>query len=236
MLKTQSMEDKLKKIGPLDVVEVKNSDYGPCIVLFHGYGADCFDLTPLSEVVKAPKGANWYFPNGITKVPIGPGFMGRAWFSIDINALEAAMRAGKYRDMSRTQPPGLDKAKVAAYEFLQALGRKPQDIIIGGFSQGAMLATEIALSSTTSYRGLVILSGTLIKSEEWRALAPQHKGMPFFQSHGDSDALLSPDVAKDLEELLTGAGMFGQLEMFRGGHEIPTQVLRNLGEFLKGLS
>ncbi len=230
------MNDKLKKIGPLDVVEVKGSPQGPCIVLFHGYGADCYDLTPLSQVVKAPKGSNWYFPNGPIAVPIGPGSMGRAWFHIDIEGLERAMRSGKYRDMTNSIPQGLDKAKMLAYEFLSKLNRKPEDIILGGFSQGAMLATDIALSSASNYRGLFLLSGSLIKMQEWKKLAPLHKGMRFFQAHGENDAILNPQVAQELETLLVEAGLEGQLEMFRGGHEIPPQVLKNLGSFLQGLT
>ena len=160
--KEANVAESMRKMGSLDVVEVKSSGRGPCIVLFHGYGADCYDLTPLCRELKAPKGSSWYFPNGPIQVPIGPGFMGRAWFHIDMAALEQAMRMGKHRDLSKIQPSGLDKSKLAAHEFLTTLGREPGDIIIGGFSQGAMLATEIALSSTTNYRGLVILSGSVI--------------------------------------------------------------------------
>lgn len=235
MLESLMANDKLKKIGPLDVVEIPGTPKGPCIVLFHGYGADCYDLTPLSQALKAPPGASWYFPNGPIQVPIAPGFMGRSWFHIDIEALERAMRTGKFRDMQNSTPQGLDKAKILAYEFLSQLNRKPEDIIIGGFSQGAMLATEIALSAASNYRGLVILSGTLIKSNEWKKLAPLHKGLRFFQSHGENDALLNPEAAQELEKLLIESGLEGHLEMFRGGHEIPTQVVRNLSSFLQGL-
>lgn len=230
------MSDRLRKIGPLDVVEIKGSNRGPCIVLFHGFGADCYDLTPLSQAVKAPSGSSWYFPNGTVQVPVGPGFTGRAWFHIDIQALERAMAMGRHRDMSKTVPPGLEKAKMMAHEFLGSLGRPPEDIVIGGFSQGAMLATDIALSSQSNYRALVILSGTLIKEEDWRTLAPLHKGMPFFQSHGDTDAILDPAAAEKLEILLREAGLVGHLEIFRGGHEIPNTVLKHLSQFLMNVA
>lgn len=229
------MANKTKKIGPLDVVEISPAGHGPCVVLFHGYGADCFDLTPLAHAVAAPKGTKWYFPNAPLEIPIAPGFMGRAWFPIDIEALERSMRMGKFRDMTNSTPAGIDKSKILAHEFLTALDRKPEEIVIGGFSQGAMLATDIALSSTFNYKALVILSGSLIKASEWKRLAPIHKGMPFFQSHGENDAILNPHVAHELEGVLTEAGLEGHLDMFRGGHEIPPSVLSLLGDFLKRL-
>jgi phospholipase/carboxylesterase len=226
----------LKKIGPLDVLEVKGQPKKPVLVMFHGYGADAYDLSPLVNEVKGPAGWNWYFPNGPMEVPIGPGFSGRAWFPIDMEAIEKAMRLGQHRDMSNNKPAGLDRVKLMAHEFLKAIDRDPSDIVLGGFSQGAMLATDICLSSTTSYRGLVILSGSLINQSTWKALAAQHKGMPFFQSHGKMDAILSPDAALKLHELLKQAGWEGDFHLFNGGHEIPGAVTRGLGQFLAGLS
>lgn len=225
-----------KKIGPLDVLEVKGQPKKPVLVMFHGYGADAYDLSPLVNEVKGPSGWSWYFPNGPLEVPVGPGFSGRAWFPIDMEALERAMRMGQHRDMSQSKPAGLDKVKVMAHEFLTALGRDPADIVLGGFSQGAMLATDICLSSTSRYRGLVILSGSMINQPTWKSLATLHKGMPYFQSHGRTDAILSPDIAGKLNDMLTQAGWEGQFHLFSGGHEIPPAVTRMLGSFLSNLS
>lgn len=225
----------LKKIGPLEALEVKGQPRMPVFVMFHGFGADAYDLSPLVNELKGAKGWNWYFPNGPLEVPVGPGFSGRAWFPIDIEALERAMREGKHRDMSGSRPAGLDRLKMMAHEFLTALGRPPEDIVLGGFSQGAMLATELCVSSTNNYRGLVILSGSLINQATWQALAPQHKGMRFFQSHGTHDALLSPAAAQKLHTMLTSAGWEGELHTFHGGHEIPGGVTRMLNEFLSSL-
>lgn len=226
----------LKKIGTLDVLEVKGHPKKPVFVLFHGYGADAYDLSPLVNEVRGPSGWSWYFPNGPLEVPVGPGSSGRAWFPIDMEALERAMRLGQHRDLSQTKPAGFDKIKLQAHEFLKSLGREPSDIVLGGFSQGAMLATELAIASTTSYRGLVILSGSLINMSAWQALAPQHRGMRYFQSHGQTDAILSPVTAQKLNTLLNAAGWEGELMMFGGGHEIPGGVTRALGQFLAGLS
>lgn len=230
------MKSQLRRIANLDTVEVAGSPKSPAIVMFHGYGADCYDLSPLSSEVMSPKGASWYFPNGPLQVPVGPGYTGRAWFNIDVQALEQAMRLGRHRDMSKSTPPGLEKAKILAYEFINSLGKSTEDIIIGGFSQGAMLATDIALSSTSNFRGLVILSGALIKEDEWKKLAPLHKGLRFFQSHGENDALLDPSGAERLGEILRDSGLEGDTELFRGGHEIPLNIMKKLGSFLMSLS
>src|SRR6185437_12531546 len=76
----------MKRYGKLDVVEVENGRE-LCVVLFHGFGADAHDLAPLSDVSSQIK-ATWIFPNAGLQVPIAPGFMGRAWFHIDVAALD----------------------------------------------------------------------------------------------------------------------------------------------------
>lgn len=193
------------------------------------------DLAPLAGVID-PKGEyNWYFPNGSLDVPIGPGFFGKAWFNINIAEFDEAVRTGRHRDMSARRPKGLDEAFQLASTFLDSRKLSNAPLILGGFSQGAMLATEITLMMKETPKALVILSGALLDAKNWKSKMAAKKGMKFFASHGTNDPILSYEGAQDLVKALTESGWDGHLETFRGGHEIPQNVLQNLVYFLRGL-
>lgn len=211
-------------------MEVAGDPAAPTIVLFHGYGADMNDLAPLAGAIQAPRGCNWYFPNGPLTVPLGGHFEGRAWFPIPL----AELQVGAAIDLTERIPPGLKKSRENAMQFLSKLDVPPERLVIGGFSQGAMLATDIALHMTVKPAGLVLLSGTLVNASEWDSLlAGGAAKTPFFQSHGAYDQVLSFAHAQKLEALLRKHGWQGHLQRFEGAHEIPPEVLIQLGAFLR---
>jgi phospholipase/carboxylesterase len=200
-------------------------------VLLHGYGAPGDDLIPLAQSLCLP-GAELLFP----EAPLSAGF-GRAWWQIDIAALERAIALGLERDMSEEVPPGLTSAREAVMETLEGIAHELPEhaIVLGGFSQGAMLALDVALHDERALAGLVLLSGTLIAHEEWRSLLPGRKGLPVFQSHGKDDLILSFPLALRLSEILTAAGLSVAFHPFPGGHGIPPSVLAALEAWLQQL-
>lgn len=223
------LEARKKRIGPLDCMEVVGDPNAPTVVLFHGYGADMNDLAPLAGVIQGPKNCNWYFPNGPQSVDLGGHSTGRAWFPIRV----ADMQVGVPLDLSEQIPPGLKKARELARQFIDKLGVSPSKLVIGGFSQGAMLATDLMLHMDEPPAGLALLSGTLISKNEWAELAAQRPGFRFFQAHGARDQVLSFAHSQGLEKLFKTAGWQGQLFRFEGGHEIPSEVLIQLGSYLR---
>jgi phospholipase/carboxylesterase len=228
-------EFKRRKIGRLDALELKGDPEAPTVVLFHGYGADMHDLASLANVIQAPKGTNWVFPNGHLSIPLGGHYEGRAWFPISVSELERAMATGEVIDFSTIVPPGLKKAREMALELVENLKVPMNRLVLGGFSQGAMLATDLTLHLETPPAGLVLLSGTLVNGDQWSALAPKHSGLRFFQSHGIRDAVLGFAMAERLEKLLHQAGWKGKLQRFEGAHEIPPEVIIQLGAYLRQL-
>ena len=59
--------------------------------------------------------------------------------------------------------------------------------------------------------------------------------VPVFQSHGTDDPILSPDVAKRLRDMLLNEGVSVDWHEFRGGHEIPMDVLAISEALSRGL-
>jgi phospholipase/carboxylesterase len=194
------------------------------VVLFHGYGADAHDLAPLRSYIPRKTPFRFVFPDA-------PNNM---WFPIDERRLQQAQLTGKHWDAAGSEPAGLPQARTAAFSFIKSLGVPWNRLVLGGFSQGSMLAADLVLRAPETAAGLVVLSGTLLNEAEWKTLAPARKGLKFFQSHGRHDPILGFEQAVRLERLLTGAGLEGKLEAFDGGHMIPAEVLRDLGAYLDG--
>jgi phospholipase/carboxylesterase len=226
----------MRQLGKIKCIEVPASTpTDKTVVLFHGYGADAFDLQTLSDVIQTPWPCNWIFPQGILEVPIGPGWTGRAWWNINIEALQQAAASGQTRDLSIERPANLDPLRKMMADMIKDLRISWSDLILGGFSQGAMLATDTYLNAPEAPAGLIILSGALVNKKEWVDLAPKRAGKKYFISHGQSDQVLSHKGAQQLETMLNQAGMKGTLQSFSGGHEIPPQIIPKISEYLKSI-
>ncbi len=222
-----------QQLSGFDCIVDDSNDSDTCIVLYHGYGADAGDLHPLKDYLDSESKFHWVFPQGVQEVILAPGMTGRAWFDIDVQAMEKAMVTGSYRDLASTRPKNLDQIAELSADFLTDLQAKYKKIIIGGFSQGAMLSTETLLTAKKKPQGLIVLSGTMLSEENWRSWAGGVEGIPLFQSHGHTDALLDPKQALKLYQFLKESGMDAKLCQFNGGHEIPLEVLGELRNFLK---
>jgi phospholipase/carboxylesterase len=184
--------------------------------------------------MRAPEGTRFAFPAAPLELPMGFGDS-RAWWHIDVMALEQAMARGEHRDMSKSVPEGLPEARALASATVSALVDElsPSHLVLGGFSQGAMLALDLTLHGDLELAGLALMSGTLLCEDEWRARAPSREGLKVVQSHGRLDPLLSFEMAERLRDLLKDAGLDVTFIPFRGAHEIPPTVLSGVEELLE---
>ena len=80
--------------------------------------------------------ADWYFPNGILSVHIGPYMTGRAWFQIDAEAIENRCKWDCTGIFKSIRPDGIDFAIERIMPLYNQLRDKYDKLIIGGFSQG----------------------------------------------------------------------------------------------------
>lgn len=222
----------LVKIGPLSALCAgpESADY--TYICLHGYGASAGDLFPLHQVVASSK-IRWIFPDAPLEVPIAPGYIGKAWFPIDVNALEKAMAAGSFREFLLPELNGFGESFEKLQNFIEAVGTTPDKLILGGFSQGAMLATHLCLNHSERIRALSIWSTGFIHQANWQGLIKNKSGMNFFQSHGRGDPLLSFDEAQQLSEIFLNSSWQGKFHDFSGGHEIPPSVLEEWKSFIE---
>jgi phospholipase/carboxylesterase len=221
------------EIAGLTTRIVGRDDAKLTVILLHGFGAPGDDLVSLAQYLDIP--ARFVFP----EAPLELGGMygdARAWWMLDLSHLEAQLRSDNPHDRSAEIPEGLSAARDQVSRLVDQVAARfattDDRIVLGGFSQGAMVSLDVALHRDARLAGVVMLSGTLIAESEWTPRMPKLAGVPVFQSHGRGDALLPFVVAETLRDKLKTAGALVEWHPFVGGHEIPASVLAELGQFL----
>ncbi|MCB1142667.1 MAG: alpha/beta fold hydrolase [Leptospiraceae bacterium] len=203
------------------------------IVLIHGFGANAEDLYPLSDYFRLSDPVNWFFPQAPILLGGMYGTDARAWFPLGVgDRIRDAVHTDDWSEILDYTPDGLLDARKVLNDFLDSLDIPYEDIVLGGFSQGAMLALDIFLSRKDKPLGLVLYSGTILHENYWKEAALEKSGYRFYQSHGTMDPLLPFRAAERLNGFLNESGMMGDLEVFTGGHEIPMSVLKSSNLYL----
>lgn len=223
---------QIREFGGLRGIHKSGPAGAPCVVLFHGYGADADDLAPLSEYLPSGNKFSWFFPQGPLQVGIGPMMSGRAWFHIDLAELDRAMNRGEHRKLADSRPAGLDRAVGQMSNCLEALRKEYKTIFLGGFSQGSMITSDALILQKTRAERWIILSGSPLDYVNWKNHFKEMEPLPVFWSHGKSDPVLSYDVSEAWCGDLETAGFEVDRVSFNGGHEIPDRVLERLDDFL----
>lgn len=201
------------------------------VVLLHGFGAPGDDLVPLGSAFAQAVGGSVRYAFPAAPIALGgPYGGGRAWWNLDLAKLEADLRSGAVRDRRAEVPDGLAEARAAVVEFVDALA--PKKLVLGGFSQGAMLALDVALHRDPVPAGLVLMSGTHIADTEWAPRLARLAGVPIVMSHGRHDPLLPFAISDELHAKLAAAGALVEWVPFAGGHEIPPPVMQASARFL----
>jgi len=122
---------------------------GPLLLLMHGYGAPGEDLVPLARQLGVGPAVRFAFPAAPLVLEMGgaPEHAGRAWWPIDMGELQRAVAQKDFDTLTGRTPVGLSEARDHITALLDALekdhGVTRKKLVLGGFSQGAMLATDI---------------------------------------------------------------------------------------------
>jgi phospholipase/carboxylesterase len=211
------------------------------VVLCHGFGAPGDNLVSIGqELVHAagvPDSTLFVFP----AAPLSLASVGlahsRAWWLFDFMRMAERGAQGALEVLRRDVPEGLGPARRKVTALLDQLSRERRlpmgRIVLGGFSQGAMLATDVALRLDEAPFGLCVFSGSLICEDDWRRRAPRRAGLPVLQSHGHRDPLLPYAGAVALRDLLVEAGLRVDFRPFDGAHTVGTDALQALAALVR---
>ena len=199
------------------------------VVLLHGYAMTPDELVPFARSLRLP--FLFAFPEG--PLPAEPG--GRAWWTIDAAARTASVASGP-RDLKEEYPAGRAVARARLQRMLSALRARSGAVplVLGGFSQGAMLACDHTIMDDARVDGLVAMSASRIAIDDWLPSLGRLSGLPAFVSHGREDPDLAFGAGEGLRDTLVAARAAVTWVPFDGGHGIPLVVWRELRRFLRG--
>jgi len=236
-----------KRYGSLSCIQI---DCGPTpstlVVALHGYGAPGDDLVPLTQhwlEALSAIGMNVRFvfpaaPHSLTELGI-PG--GRAWWPLNMQRLMELVAAGDFLELCVHEPPGISEARQALCEgleeMMELIGIDSSHLILGGFSQGAMLATDTAMRGLkTPPAGLFLYSGMLICQQAWQACASRLVRTQVVQSHGSLDPIVPYAAGETLHAILKIAGVPIDFIPFEGGHTIALEALEATARMISALA
>lgn len=215
------------------------------VVLCHGYGAPGTDLVGLAQPLLS-NGSSDEAGKTVLIFPAAPLDLagqgmpgGRAWWHVDLDRLINRRTPELLAQFRRACPEGLVEAREHLIALLGEAAKHfsltADRFVLGGFSQGAMLATDVALRLKKMPAGLCALSGALVNEDEWRPLATERGPLKVLQSHGRYDSILPFALGEALRDLLANAGADIDFLPFSGDHEIPLEVLHRLAHFVREL-
>ena len=195
----------------------------PTILMLHGWGASAHDLLGLAPILHGGE-ALVLSPQGPVAFEIGQGLLGFGWWPITPS-----------RELD---PRAFGAARKQLREFLdEACKRYPVDrrkLVLLGFSQGGVMAYDLALSDPNRFAGLVALSSWLPESID--AAIPtqeEHKNFPALVVHGTRDPMIPIERAQESRRRLLARGVNVQYREFEMQHEVNSDALREIVVWLE---
>ncbi len=167
------MEDELKVY---ELKPISGNDPAKMVILLHGLGADGQDLIELAPVMAQGLGDVVFIaPDAPYPCDMAP--MGRQWYSLQDWTPES-MQKGAAQVF-----PLLDEFILLQ---LQRYGLKYSDLVLSGFSQGAMMALYAGLRQKEKVAGILGFSGWLPESDNILEL----NKVPVHLVHGEEDQIV----------------------------------------------
>jgi phospholipase/carboxylesterase len=190
----------------------KAKDYkAPLLLLLHGYGsneADLFSFVPFIS-------NNFHIAS--LQAPFS-AFEGYAWFPLSFE---------KNRE-NWSNPDEVNQAKEFVLDFIEYYQNKydltNQNVILIGFSQGAMLSHSLGLSDIR-IKGIAALSGYL--DPRFTNFKNKIK-TPIYISHGKEDMTIPYELAEQSVNLLKKKGFKPELYTYNQGHGVNKENLTSL--------
>ncbi|MEM9291251.1 MAG: dienelactone hydrolase family protein [Acidobacteriota bacterium] len=196
----------------------------PTLVALHGWGASAQDLLGLAPHLAGGR-LQVLCPQGPVSVPLGPGHQGFGWFPLV---------PGQPPD-----PVAFAKASTSLKGFIdQALERYPIDprrLAVLGFSQGGIMAYDLALRWPATFCGLAALSSWLPQElAQHLPREPEARDLPTLVIHGTEDSVVPVERGRESRTNLESFGVQLTYEEFPMGHEIRPAALASVERWIQG--
>jgi phospholipase/carboxylesterase len=186
------------------------------IVLFHGRGADEHDLFPLLDALDPERRLLGVTPRGPLSLPPG----GAHWYALGgIPTPNAETFLPTFRQVSA---------------FLDALPVPIERIVLGGFSQGAVMSYALGLGGGRPRPAAIMaLSGFFPRVDGFDIDLEGLDGLSVAIAHGSLDPVIPVDFGREAREVLEVAGADVLYRETPVAHTIDPAVIRELRDVVR---
>ena len=183
------------------------------LVLLHGRGADEHDLYPLLDALDPQRRLVGLTPRGPLALPPG----GAHWYRL----------AG-------IPTPDPDTFWPSFESLADWLEGQPRPLVLGGFSQGAVMSWALGLGRGPTKRpdAILALSGFLPRVEGLELDLSELEGYPVAIAHGSLDPIIPVDFSREAREALEAAGADVIYRESPLPHTIDPRIVPELRDFV----
>jgi phospholipase/carboxylesterase len=189
------------------------------LVLLHGIGSDEADLYYAAE------GIDERYMIVSLRAPIAFEAGGYAWFSLGWD--ESGIRYDAAEARNSLQLLSTELRTLSEENRIPA-----RRLIVGGFSQGAIMSLAALLNDPTSVGGALLMSGAVVPE-----LLPEHPldsaKTPVLVQHGVYDPVLPVAQGRAIRDLLSAHGYSPDYREYPMAHQVSMESLRDAQEWLE---
>ena len=212
---------------PLEYIEFETKTPAKaCVIWLHGLGADGYDFQPVVPALELDDdvGIKFVFPHAPhMSVTINNGAIMPAWY--DISGLDKTAKI----DLT-----GIRQSVQQIYHIIHKVnstGIPFSKIIIAGFSQGGLIATEAALSFHRPLAGLLSIS-SYFPTPQWTLIKNCNRNLSALVCHGTHDDMVNHNLGKKTYESLTRIGCDAEFKTYSTGHNVIKEELVDIGTWM----
>lgn len=218
----------MTKLNYIEINPEKKQPLGS-IIWLHGLGADGHDFVPMTRELNLPHDLpiRFIFPHApLRPVTLNNGYVMRAWFDI--------------YEISRTakiDEAGINQSVQGINELIaqeEKRGISSDRIVVGGFSQGAVIAINTGLTYSKRLTGIVALSGYLPNPNTLLAKAhANNKATPIFMAHGTQDMVIPDFLGKEGYHFLRDHQFNVSWHSYSMGHSVCEPEIKDISQWFQ---
>ncbi len=200
----------------------KKSEKAPVIILLHGYGSNEDDLFAIA------RSFDGRFLTFSLRAPFVAEGQGYCWYTLDRSAEKHLKHVYKLVNESR--------AKILSFvsNACKTYKADSTQVFLMGFSQGSIMAYDIALSKPEKVKGVIALSGKLLnETKKIKFDSLKVSNIKFFIGHGSMDNLIEIKEADEAAKFLKSKKNNVLYKTYEIPHSINGQELNDIKIWLK---
>lgn len=214
-----------------EVIEIGSPIAAKRVILLHGLTGTATVIRPVAEYLYRRLGESYSFilPTAqIIKVKQFNGEPVHAWFDVKSSDFRREVDVGGiFASSDRI-------ASLIRKEISQ--GVSPEDIFLGGFSQGGVIALTTALLEPFAVAGVFALSSYLpLEDQLISQLTDASKDVPVFQAVSLKDEFISQEMSDKASEYLRKRGNLVLVKKYDMKHEIRNKELEDLIHWMRSI-